>query len=94
MENTKANRKKVLQIANQLQDELTEHIRKLKIIGIKDTSIITAFKHFLKINDDKRPKTIEDYKRFYKYFIVTFDENRPCSTINKSSIEEWMTTIQ
>jgi integrase len=88
------NRKKAEQYAKQLQSKLTHDYRKQKELGIQRVTIKEAFEHFKKINQNKNIKTIADYDRFYKKFTAVFDENLPCTNINKLNIENWLMEIK
>ena len=52
------------------------------------------YDHFLRNNQNKNPKTKKDYERFFKKFTETFDENTPCSSINKLLVEDWLNEIK
>ena len=88
------NLKKAEKYAKQLQDKLTHDYKKQKEIGIKRVTIKEAFEHFKRINQNKNIKTIADYDRFYKKFTAVFDENLPCTTINKLNVENWLMDIK
>lgn len=94
MEDNESNRKKAEHYAKQLEAKLQKDADALKMLGITKTTIKTAFEHFLRVNSSKHPKTIIDYKRFYKYFTKQFDENQSCLAINKLSIEDWLIEIK
>jgi integrase len=89
-----ANRKLVKKYAKELQQELTKRSEDLKQIGGKGITIRSAFDHFLKNNQQKHPKTIIDYWRFYKKFTEHFDENQPCTNITKVAVEDWLNMIK
>jgi len=91
---TQSNLKKARELAERLQTEITNDNKKRKMIGIVDDSIKVAFEHFLSVNQGKRPRTIEDYLRFYKAFTKKFSEDSPCSLIHKRSLEEWLMEIK
>ncbi|MCB9210907.1 MAG: site-specific integrase [Ignavibacteriales bacterium] len=91
---TESNKKKAKNYAKKLQEELTKKTRKMKEIGIQRITIKDAFEHLLRNNQMKSPKTIKDYKRFYRKFIETFDENQPCTSINKMVVEDWLNEIK
>ncbi|MCB9247100.1 MAG: site-specific integrase [Ignavibacteriales bacterium] len=91
---TESNKKKAKNYAKKLQEELTKKTRKMKEIGIQRITIKDAFDHLLRNNQMKSPKTIKDYKRFYRKFIETFDENQPCTSINKMAVEDWLNEIK
>jgi integrase len=88
------NMKKAKYYAKKLQEQLTKKARKLKEIGVQRITIRDAFEHLLRNNQNKSPKTIKDYKRFYKKFIETFEEDQPCANINKMAIENWLNKIK
>ena len=88
------NIRKAKQYANKLQLELTRRGQKLKQIGINQSTLDQAFEHFLKNNQNKHPKTIKDYNRFYKKFTEKFDKDIPCSSINKIQVENWLNEIK
>ena len=94
IEDTNANLRRAKQIARQLQDEMSRNNQKKRMIGIADISIKAAFDHFLKVNEDRRPKTIEDYKRFFTYFKKTFNEEFSATIIAKLSLENWLSEIK
>lgn len=88
------NLKKAEKYAKQLQDKLTRDYKKQKEMGIQRVSIKEAFVHFKRINQTKHKKTKDDYDRFYKKFAAGFDENLPCTTINKLNVENWLMEIK
>ena len=92
---TPANRKVVEKLAKELQAELDktkqEHERNFLIRG---ATIRKAFDHFKRLNATKDPKTIKDYDRFFKLFKETFNENSPCTIIDKLSAEDWIMKIR
>lgn len=94
LKDTATNRIKAKKIAKKLQSKLTEQYERNRQMGIRPTSISEAYKHFLNNNQGKDPKTIKDYERFYKKFTEFFDENAPCSTISKISVENWFNIIK
>lgn len=90
-----ANRKTVEKMAKELQAELDKQkdlIAKSSLI--RGATIKIAFEHFKRLNSTKHWKTIKDYNRFFDLFKQTFDEDGPCSTINKLSAEEWLISIR
>lgn len=91
---TDTNRKKVEQYAKKLQEELTRRNKELKKIGVKRITINEAFQHFLTNNQNKHPKTIKDYMRFYKKFTEFFSPDEPCTNITKLKVEEWLNQIK
>ncbi len=91
---TDANKKKAELYAKKLQHELSKRTDELKQIGVQKISIRDAFEHFLRNNQNKNPKTITDYWRFYKKFVEYFDENRPCTNISKVDVENWLNMIK
>lgn len=91
---TQSNIKKVKLYANKLQEELTSKNNKLKEIGINRVTIQDAYDHFLRNNQEKHPKTIKDYQRFYNKFTETFDPQKSCSEINKMNVEAWLNEIK
>lgn len=94
LEANKTNQKKVEQYAVKFQNKVTTEYRKQKQLGFINVSIKDAFDHFKKINEEKSPKTITDYIRFYKKFTETFDENLSCTSINKLNVEYWLMDIK
>lgn len=88
------NLKKAEHYAKQLQNKLTHDHKKQKEIGIKRVTIKEAFDHFKKINQNKNPKTIGDYDRFYKKFTQTFDQDLSATSINKLNVENWLMEIK
>jgi integrase len=93
-EPTKTNLRKSYRLAKQVQEELTQNNRKRKMIGIKDISIREAFDKFLAANGSNRPKTILDYKRFFKFFKESFNEEASTSVITKLTFENWLSEIK
>lgn len=91
--NTK-NKKEAKKIAELFQVELTKKSEEMKEIGIQRISIKDAFEHLLRNNQNKHPKTIRDYKRFYNKFTEHFDENLPCTVLTKLGVEEWLNEIK
>jgi integrase len=91
---TESNYKKATKYAKQLQESIDREYQKQRAIGIKRVTIKEAFAHFKRNNQDKHPKTIADYDRFYNKFIETFDEGLACSTINKLNVEDWLLKIK
>lgn len=88
------NLSKAKEAAKRFQQTLDKQSDLYSVLGIKKISIKSAFEHFLRVNSSKHPKTIIDYKRFYKYFTKQFDENQTCMVINKLSIEDWLIEIK
>ena len=88
------NLKKAKRYANKLQSELTKESQKLKQIGINHSTLEQAFEHFLRNNQNKHPKTIKDYNRFFKKFTERFNEDMPCSSITKLQVEDWLNEIK
>lgn len=91
---TKENIKIAKTIAKQLQSSLENERDAYRELGIKKTTLASAFEHFLKNNVDKHPKTIKDYHRFYKFFTEHFSENDVCTAITKLSVEDWIGKIK
>lgn len=91
---TDANLRKAELYALKLQTELTRRNQELKQIGIKKITIRDAFEHFLRNNQHKHPKTIYEYKNFYKHFVTFFDENSPCASMTKMDVEFWLNEIK
>ena len=91
---TESNLKKAGKYAKQLQEAIDQEYKKQKLIGIKRVTLKEAFDHFKRNNQDKHPKTIADYDRFYKKFTETFDEGLACSNINKLNVEDWLLQIK
>jgi integrase len=88
------NRREAKKIAAMFQEELTRKTEEMKAIGIQRVSIKDAFEHLLRNNQNKHPKTIKDYMRFYKKFTEYFDENLPCASLTKIGVEEWLNEIK
>ena len=91
---TQINQIKAEKYAKKLQDELTRRHIESKQLGVKNVSVKNAFEHFLHVNQGKHPKTVKDYKRFYKLFTSFFDEVQPCALINKLSVEDWLLGVK
>lgn len=91
---TPANRKIVQEMADKLQGKLDENKKKLSALGIKRYTLDHAYKHFLKNNISKKPKTISDYNRFYKKFTEKFSPHEPTTVITKLKVEEWLFEIK
>jgi integrase len=90
-----ANRKLVERMAKELQFELDKQKNQFtKNSLIKGATIKSAFEHFMRLNSTKNWKTIKDYDRFFNLFRKTFDEDNPCTTINKLSAEDWIILIR
>jgi len=94
LENTPQNKK----IANGYQKKFNEELQKkyeiFKNAGIKKKTIKTAFQHFINNNSVKNIKTIKDYYRFYNKFKEYFNEEKPCTILNKLNVEEWIIKIR
>jgi integrase len=88
------NIKKAEAIAKRLQEELTSKRKKLRRLGIQKVTIKDAKEHFLRNNQNKHPKTIKDYERFFKKFTETFEEDFSSTSINKIKIEDWLIEIK
>ncbi len=81
--------------SEKLQKELDEKKKEYsKNALVKRSSINSAFERFLSNNATKNKKTIDDYQRFYRLFIQTYNENDPCAVINKMNIEEWINKLK
>ncbi len=91
---TETNLKKAKKIATDLQTGMEHKQDIYKKLGIRKTTILSAFEHFLHNNSDKHPKTIKDYHRFFNFFKQHFDENELCNNITKLSIEDWIIEIK
>ncbi|MFO7523957.1 MAG: site-specific integrase [Ignavibacteriaceae bacterium] len=89
-----SNFRKAEKYAKQLQNKLSRDYQKQKEIGILRVTLKEAFEHFERINQSKHPKTLADYIRFYNKFVETFDENLPCTAINKLNVENWLMEIK
>jgi len=90
-----ANRKAVEKMAKELQTELNKQKDQFaKSSLVKGATLKSAFEHFKRLNSTKDWKTIKDYNRFFNLFKQTFDEDSPCSTINKLSSEDWIILIR
>jgi integrase len=95
LSDTPENRKKVIKLAEDLQSQLDEKKEEFEMNNlVKGATIKRAFDHFKRINSMNDPKTIKDYDRFYKLFKQSFDENSPCTVINKNSAEDWIISIR
>jgi integrase len=88
------NIKKAEAIAKKMQEELTAKRKRLRRIGIQKVTIKDAKEHFLRNNQNKHPKTIKDYERFFKKFSETFNEDFSSTSINKIKIEDWLIEIK
>jgi integrase len=91
---SETNIKKAKKYANQFQEKITRDYKKQKELGVKIVTIKEAFEHFKKINQNKHPKTIADYERFYKKFQEQYDEELPCTAINKLNVEDWLLELR
>lgn len=89
-----SNYKKAEKFAEKFQLELTKKSKELRKIGIRHITLQETFEHFLENNQNKHPKTILDYHRFYKKFSETFDPNKPAALIDKISVERWLNEIK
>ncbi len=89
-----SNKRKAEDFAEKLQTELTKQNMKLNNGSFRNLTIIGVFEHFLRVNQDRHPKTIYDYKRFFKKFSERFNENESCLVINKLSVEEWLLDLR
>lgn len=85
---------KAKKYAKQLQEELTRKSQKLKQIGVNHSTLEQAFEHFLRNNQNKHPKTIKDYNRFFNKFTEKFDKEIACSSITKLQVEDWLNEIK
>lgn len=94
LNNSKTNLKKAKLIANELQKQIDEKYRAFNQIGIIKNSIGYAMEHFLKVNSDKKLKTIQGYKNFFSKFNVKFPEYESCLIIDKLSCEEWLLSLR
>ncbi len=82
-------------LSDKLQTELDEKKKEYsKNALVKKSTIKSAFEHFLRNNNQKHDKTKEEYQRFYKLFIKTYDEDQPCVTIDKINIEAWINNLK
>lgn len=94
MENTPKNMKEASVIKKKFEEQLNKEKEKIRGLAIKRKDIKEAFEHFLRNNATKHPKTIKDYMRFYMKFTEQFNENKPCSIINKINVEQWLNSIK
>lgn len=94
LEVSNANLKKAKGYAQKLQDEIDKKYDGLRANGFKPKTIKDAFDHLLRNNQHKDPKTILDYKRFFRKFSETFPPDQPCSIIDKISVESWLNEIK
>jgi len=90
---------KNMKLANKMAEELQKEMDNKraeydKKSLLKGTTIIGAFEHFLKNNSTKHIGTIRDYHRFFNLFKQTFDEDSPCTIINKLKVEDWITEVK
>src|SRR5674476_183665 len=90
----KTNMKKAKRIAKRLQEKLSGERKRLRKMGIQQVTIKDAKVHFLRNNQNKHPKTIEDYERFFKKFTETFPLDISCTSINKLVIENWLNEVK
>lgn len=93
LDNSPANRKKAEQFAKNFQRKLDEQYESYISLRIVKDTIEKAFEHFLRVNSNKSPKTIQDYIRFQKKFYEHFNPNDPCTFITKHSCEEFLIAI-
>ena len=88
------NIKKAEAISKNLQEDLTSKRKRLRRMGIQKVTIKDAKEHFLRNNQNKHPKTIKGYERFFKKFTETFKEDFSTTSINKINIENWLIEIK
>jgi len=93
LEFTKSNWIKAKQIAAEFEKQLSASIDEYKKLNLTIGSIENAFEHFLRINQNKNKKTIQEYKNFKTKFQTSFNFTDECSVINKNSVEEWLLLI-
>lgn len=94
LELSKANLKIAQGYAKKLQEEIDKKYDGLRLANFKPKTIQDAFEHFLENNHTKNPKTILDYKRFFKKFSETFDPSEQCAVLDKLSVEAWINQIK
>lgn len=82
------------QKAKEIQDKLSIEFKKVRSNVLRETTIQNAFDHFLKLNQDKKEKTIRDYKRFFVFFKKFFCADTVVSVVNKISYESWLMDIK
>lgn len=90
LKNTPDNLKKAKIFAKKFQAELDKQYEAFVSLNLVQDTIEKAFNHFLRINNNKSKKTIEDYKRFQRKFYEYFDANAPCTFISKTSCEDFL----
>jgi|APTNR8051073442_1049403.scaffolds.fasta_scaffold00406_23 integrase len=94
LDNLPKNLKIARQVAKQLQDKLDENKKKKGRLRIEKKTLRDAFDHFIENNQYKNPKTIWEYNWFFREFIKDFNEDMPCTRINKLNIEKWLNKIK
>lgn len=88
------NIKKANVLKAEFETALEAERKKFQQIGIERKTIERAFHHFLENNSSKRPKTINDYNRFFNLFKQTFLPDAPCTIITKLAVEKWLNSIK
>jgi len=92
---TPKNRKVAQKMADELQKGLDKNKEESdKNSLVKKSTIKCAFEHFLRNNSNKHKDTIKDYNRFYELFKKAFNEDGPCTLLNKLSVEAWIIGIK
>jgi len=95
LSDTPENRKKVTKLADDLQTQMDKQKKEFATNNlVKGANIKYAFDHFKRLNSNKDKKTIKDYDRFYKLFKKYFNEDGPCTVINKLSAEDWIMSVR
>lgn len=95
LSDTPENRKIAAKLADDLQAGLDGKKKEFEKNNlVKGATIGRAYDHFKRMNSMKDPKTIKDYDRFYNLFKQSFNENSPCTIINKLSAEDWIISIR
>ncbi len=93
-DNSPKNLKLANETANELQDKLDEEKKKKGRLRVVKKTLRDAFDHFIENNQYKNPKTLWEYNWFFKEFIKDFNEEMPCSNINKLEVERWLNKIK
>lgn len=94
LKDSSANMKQAKVLARKIEEHYKNQMDIFAQFNLRKETIGSAFDHFLKINQDKHPKTIKDYFRFFKQFQSRFNANSSCSTITKLTVEDWLIEIK
>ena len=85
---------KARKLARMIQDKLNEDRETNAFLGIQNTTIKSAFDHYIRNNSDKDPKTVIEYNGFFKRFTEKFPKESGCTIITKLNTEEWLNGIK